>query len=97
MVASLVGESAMSNIKYKDLFGLLIIFRLWRIVRIIHITSEANELKEESHKHLIEKKIEKLKKNLLIFKKFCDLDKVKKHIDQDLWIFIDSLEENNEE
>merc|ERR1712154_301682 len=32
----------------QSMFGLLIVFRLWRLVRVIHVTTEALELKHEN-------------------------------------------------
>mmetsp|Transcript_6463 Transcript_6463/g.10211 ORF Transcript_6463/g.10211 Transcript_6463/m.10211 type:complete len:207 (-) Transcript_6463:99-719(-) len=50
------------NEKVESVVGLLIVFRLWRLVRVIHVTTEALELKHETEQHAHEKNDEDLAK-----------------------------------
>jgi hypothetical protein len=40
VIASLVLELVLRSSQYEDVVGLLIVFRLWRIVRVLHAAEE---------------------------------------------------------
>eukprot|EP01083_Nonionella_stella_P078530 214978_1 len=46
------------------LVGLIIVFRLWRLVRVIHVTAEALENQSEMQVHHMKQKIKELEKRL---------------------------------
>ena len=72
-----------NNTKVESMIGLLIVFRLWRLVRVVHITTEALELKHESeeikHEHFDEE----------LIRKYNDLQKENEQLLEELKTFRD--------
>ncbi|KAL7748244.1 hypothetical protein RI367_006430 [Sorochytrium milnesiophthora] len=59
VIASLSLEVVLRGLAF-DIAGLVVIFRLWRVVRIVHGVSEALELEHEGHLSRLDVKIEQL-------------------------------------
>ena len=54
-------------------FGLAIIVRLWRVIRVIHVTTEALDLPHEEEVHELKKKIKMLERELSKYQAFNGL------------------------
>ena len=52
------------NEAVESMIGLLIVFRLWRLVRVIHVTTEALDLQHETEVDELKEKIEHLQEEL---------------------------------
>ena len=52
------------NPAIESIVGLLIVFRLWRLVRVIHVTTEALDLGNEIKNHQLKETIERLESQL---------------------------------
>eukprot|EP01084_Bolivina_argentea_P103077 184659_1 len=52
------------NERVESMVGLLIVFRLWRLVRVIHVTTEALDLQHESELHELKEKCKHLQQQL---------------------------------
>ena len=61
------------NPAIESIVGLLIVFRLWRLVRVIHVTTEALDLSNELKHHQLQQTIQKLEKKLKGNDK-CDIE-----------------------
>eukprot|EP01083_Nonionella_stella_P023336 64540_1 len=57
------------NDKVQSMIGLLVVFRLWRLVRVIHVTTEALDLQHETELEELKEQIEDLEQELEALRK----------------------------
>eukprot|EP01083_Nonionella_stella_P313101 1122372_1 len=86
------------NDKVQSMIGLLVVFRLWRLVRVIHVTTEALDLQHETELEELKEQIEDLEQELeaLDLQHETELEELKEQI-EDLEQELEALRKNNEE